>query len=310
MEKLPITIKLIAIDIDGTLLTPAGHITPRTRAAIQEARQAGMIVTLATARRYIGAMAIATDLGIELPLIVYDGAMVVTHPSRAILASQTLSAGVAQQAIEIFQHYHVQPVIHPFEDGYCINEEVWTGPAEHDNLGLASSLTAAGERTRRMSYEALMVGSINALRVVAFAEEEPLRRMLPAITALDCSLNFVARGGYGSAELAVLHTGCSKASGIAALAAHYGIALEHVMALGDNYNDLEMLRSVGWGVAMGQAPEPVKAAAKAITATNLEDGVALAIERYALAHSPHATLDFQTVEDASVAALTSFNVMP
>ena len=58
--------------------------------------------------------------------------------------------------------------------------------------------------------------------------------------------------------------------------------MEEVMALGDNNNDIQMLRSVGWGVAMGQASEPVKVAAKAVTAPNWEDGAAQAIERYAL----------------------------
>lgn len=310
MEKPSTAIKLIAIDIDGTLLTPTGQITPRTRAAIQEAQRAGIIVTLATARRYIGAMAVATELGLDLPLIVYDGAMIVSHPERAILASQTLSAEVAQQAIEIFRRYQVQPVIHPYEEGYCINEEVWTGAAEYDNPELENYLTAAINRTSRMAYETLLARSINTLRVVAFAGKEVLQRMLPEITALDCSSNFVTQGGYGSAELAILHPGCSKASGVATLAAHYGLAMEEVMALGDNYNDLEMLRSAGWGVAMGQAPEPVKAVAKAVTTTNLEDGVALAIERYALAHNLHISLDPRAVEEASIAALTSFNVMP
>src|SRR5579875_2557722 len=120
MEKPSTAIKLIAIDIDGTLLTPTGQITLRTRAAIEEARRAGIIVTLATARRYIGTMAVAAELGIELPLIVYDGAMVVSHPSRAILVSRTLSSDTARRAIEIFQRSHVQPVIHPCENGSCL----------------------------------------------------------------------------------------------------------------------------------------------------------------------------------------------
>jgi hydroxymethylpyrimidine pyrophosphatase-like HAD family hydrolase len=76
--------------------------------------------------------------------------------------------------------------------------------------------------------------------------------------------------------------GCSKASGVATLAGQLGISLTQVMAIGDNNNDLEMLSMVGWGVAMGHAPESVKQNAKAITASNAEDGAALAIERYAL----------------------------
>src|SRR5712664_1429339 len=102
--------KLIAIDIDGTLLNPDGQITPRTRAAIQQAQRIGVIVTLATARRYFNTVAIATELGIELPLVVYDGGLVIHHPSRALLAGQVLSASVAQQAVEIFARYQVQPI--------------------------------------------------------------------------------------------------------------------------------------------------------------------------------------------------------
>lgn len=279
MEKIFGDCKLIAIDIDGTLLTPTGQITSRTRAAIQEAQRLGIIVTLATARRYIGAKDIATELGLELPLIVYDGAMIVSHPTQTMLHSQALSAIVAQQAVDIFQRYYVQPIVHPCE---CAREEVWTGPAHYDNLELATYISLAKGRIHRKPYELLCSGQADPLRVVAFASEEALLPMVPEISTLDCSWNINKRGSYGCAELAIMHPRSSKASGVEALAAHYGISLKQVMAIGDNYNDLEMLRAVGWGVAMGQAPEAVQAAAKAVTATNLEEGVALAIESYAL----------------------------
>lgn len=303
-------IKLIAIDIDGTLLTPQGQITPRTRAAIRAAQHAGIIVTLATARRYCGAQAVAEALGLALPLIVYDGTLIVSHPSRAILASQTLNPEIVGQAIEIFQHYGVQPVAHPCEDLNCIKEEVWTGPTAYDNPGLAPYLTAAGERVKRMPYTVLNARATETLRVVAFAEKETLERLLPAVTGLDCSWNFAPHGSYGSAELAILPAGCSKASGVASLAAHYQIALEQVMALGDSYNDLEMLRIVGLGVAMGQAPEQVKAAAKTVTATNQEDGVALALERYALTASPQETHPPGSGRLEEAVLLQSFNILP
>ncbi len=132
MEDVLTDIKLIAIDIDGTLLTPQGQITPRTRAAIRAAQQAGVIVTLATARRYMGAQAVADALGMELPLIVYDGTLIVSHPTRAILASQTLNPTLVGQTIELFQRYDIQPIVHPCERDLCNKEEVWTGPAEYD----------------------------------------------------------------------------------------------------------------------------------------------------------------------------------
>ncbi|HEX7737020.1 MAG TPA: Cof-type HAD-IIB family hydrolase [Ktedonobacteraceae bacterium] len=310
MENTTNAIKLIAIDIDGTLLTPQGQITPRTREAIRAAQSAGVIVTLATARRYIGAQAVAETLGIELPLIVYDGTLIVSHPSRAILARQTLEAEVARLAIEIFQRNDIQPVVHPCEKEYCVNEEVWTGPAECDNPGLLPYLTAAARRVKRMPYTVMNARATEALRVVAFADKEALERALPEVTGLDCSWNFAPRGSYNSAELAILPAGCSKASGVTALAARYGIELAQVMALGDSYNDLEMLRMVGLGVAMGQAPEQVQAAARAVTTTNTEEGVALAIERYVLPAYPQQTPVFASEPLAEAALMQSFNILP
>lgn len=279
MENLTAEIKMIAIDIDGTLLTPDGQITPRTRAAIQAAQRAGIIVTLATARRYTTAGAIAAELGIELPLIVYDGSLIASYPAATILHSQLLAASVVTQAVAIFQQHAIQPVIHPCD---CVKEEVWMGPAEHDHLELAEYISWTDDRLRRMSYTTLCAMLTDPLRVIAFTSEEAIQRMLPQIVTLDCAWHLLKLGSYGCAELTLMYPGCSKASGVAALAAHYGIPLAQVMAIGDNTNDLTMLQSVGWGVAMGQAPEAVKAAAKAVTTTNLEDGVALAIERYAL----------------------------
>jgi Cof subfamily protein (haloacid dehalogenase superfamily) len=310
MEDAATNIRLITIDIDGTLLTPEGQITARTRAAIRAAQHIGIIVTLATARRYAGAQAVAEALGLELPLIVYDGTLIVSHPSRAILISQTLDPEVARQTIEIFRRHHIQPVVHPCENEFCLKEEVWTGPAEDDNPGLALYLTVAGERVKRLPYEVLNARASEALRVVAFAEKECIDAILPEITDLDCTWNFAPLGSYNSAELAILPAGCSKASGVAALATRYEIPLTEVMALGDSYNDLEMLRMVGLGVAMGQAPEAVKSAARAITASNREDGVALAIERYVLATHPQEALALasELLEEAILSQ--SFNVVP
>lgn len=270
-------IKLIAIDIDGTLLTPDDQITSRTRAAIQAAQRAGLIVTLATARRYTTAGAIAAELGIELPLIVYDGSLIASYPAATILHRQLLAASIVRQAVEIFQQHAIQPVLHPCD---CTNEEVWTGPAEYDHLEIAMYISLANDRLRRMSYATLGALLIDPLRVVAFASETAIQRMIPQIARLDCAWHLLKLGSYGCAELSLMNLGCSKASGVAALAAHYGIPLAQVMAIGDNTNDLTMLQSVGWGVAMGQAPEAVKAVAKAVTASNMEDGVALAIEGY------------------------------
>lgn len=278
-EVVPERIKMLVIDIDGTLLNADGEITAPTLAAVQAAQQAGIIVTLATARRYINTRQIADELGLHIPLILYDGALIVEHPRGTILHRETLDSVIAQQAVDILVRHGVQPVVHP-DTG--LDEQIWTGPAEFDTMWLDAYFTVYSDMVRRMPYAQLCAGQPNPLRVVAFDSEETILSMQPEIAALDCSWTSIKRGNYGSAELVVMRAGCSKASAMAALAQQFGVPLKQVMALGDNNNDIEMLKLAGWGVAMGQAPQAVKAAARAVTATNAQDGAAQAIERYAL----------------------------
>jgi 5-amino-6-(5-phospho-D-ribitylamino)uracil phosphatase len=281
----PANIRLLVIDIDGTLLNPQGEITPYTQASVQAAQQAGIVVTLATARRYFNTAQMAAKVGLTAPLlIVYDGALIVQHPQGTILHARPIQSHIAQQAVDVMVFHGIQPVVHPLD----LREEVWTGPSEFDNPIQHIYFSSFPERVRRMPYHALCTGHADPLRVVAFAEEEVIQSLTPEIAALDCSWNTIKRGSYDTAELVVMEKGCSKASGVIAIAELLKIPLQEVMAIGDNNNDIEMLRAVGWGVAMGQAPDAVKASARAVTASNWEDGAAQAIERYAL--SPRQAL--------------------
>src|SRR5947207_15638746 len=97
MKKPPTSIKLLVIDIDGTLLNPQGEITPATLASVQAAQQAGIVVTLATARRYCNTARIATQIGLAGPLILYDGALIVQHPQESILYTRPLQADIADR---------------------------------------------------------------------------------------------------------------------------------------------------------------------------------------------------------------------
>src|SRR5947199_10778019 len=101
MEITPAQIQLLVIDIDGTLLNAAGEITAYTRAAVQAAQQAGIVVTLATARRYFNTVQIANELGLQGSIILYDGALIVQHPAATILKSRRLNASIAQEAVKV-----------------------------------------------------------------------------------------------------------------------------------------------------------------------------------------------------------------
>jgi len=278
MQDIP-EIRLLAIDIDGTLLTPQGEISPRTLSAVRAAQEAGIIVTLATARRYLNTRQLAEALGLSIPLILYDGALTIQHPQGKILHTNPLQALIAQHTVEVLIRHDIQPVVHHIIDAV---EEIWTGPAELDNAWIADYFNAFPRVIRRMPYSTLCIGQQDPLRVVAFAPEAVIASLVPEISALQCSWNAIKQGNFGSAEMAIMHTHCSKAAGLTALAQQLDIPLAHVMAIGDNNNDIEMLEAVGWGVAMGQASDTVRSIAQAVTTSNAEDGVARAIEQYAL----------------------------
>ena len=186
---------------------------------------------------------------------------------------------MGQQAVDVLIRHNIQPVVHPFKE---TEEEIWTGPPAFDNAWVETYFTSFRVQVHRKQFETLCAGHPDPIRVVAFASEEVIHSLLPEVTALECSWTITRRGNYGSAELAIMNPSCSKASGVIELARYLNIPLEQIMAIGDNNNDIEMLRTVGWGVAMGQASEAVKAAARAITASNQEDGVAQAIQNYVL----------------------------
>src|SRR5438876_8684330 len=192
METTSMKIQLLVIDIDGTLLNPAGEITAYTRAAVQAAQQAGIVVTLATARRYFNSVQIANELGLQGSIILYDGALIVQHPAATILKSRPLNASIGQEAVEILVRHGIQPVVHP--DG-GLAEEIWTGPAELDNLSIDAYFAANVDRMRRMPYETLCTGHPDPLRVVAFTEEGPIEGVLPEFSPRTLSGTRISGGG-------------------------------------------------------------------------------------------------------------------
>src|SRR5579863_6823709 len=227
----PSSIKLLVIDIDGTLLNPEGKISPRTLTAVQAAQQAGIVVTLATARRYCNTVQIARELGLESPLIVYDGALVMGYPDATILHSQPLETEIAQQAVEVLVSHKLQPVVHPATG---LKEEIWTGPLEFDNLWLEAYFAVYPEQVRRMPFANLCSGHPGPSRVVAFDAEEHIMGLIPELGGLACAWIAIKRGTFGCAEISFMDRDCSKASGVVALARLLNIPLEQVMALGDN----------------------------------------------------------------------------
>ena len=260
-------IKIIFSDIDGTLLNKKKEITPATAEAIRTLVARGIPFVPVSARPPAGIYPITTKmLGLSLPIICYGGAYVLSE-TGAVLADDTipheearrllaeLNAGYAQKASINFYagaHWYVTD-----EDGPRVRkEEAITGARAEVVPDLMALLDQ-----RIFPHKILLMGEPD---FIAASE-----------TRLDADFPMLHVVRSAPALLEITDKNVSKASGIAALLDFYHLTAEDALAFGDNYNDLEMLRYTGDSVAMANAPEEVKQAARHVTASCDEDGIAV-----------------------------------
>lgn len=275
---------ILALDIDGTLLGPDGALGDRTRRAVHAAGVAGWLVTLATGRRWGSTKPVADSLGLEAPLIVFNGALVRDSITGEILVYNPLGRAVVRPLVRALLDEGLQPVI--YED-FATGERILTGPEARDNAAVAAWLGSVssvyGPLIRRLpEHELLEVD--DAVRILIAGELE-LMRDIPALAG-RLSLEYRTllygeeRGGYQVAEF--LHPAGTKAAALEQLARRYGLTLGDVIAVGDGHNDVEMLAEAAIGVAMGQAPAEVQARATLTIGGHADEGLASFIEEHLL----------------------------
>lgn len=270
-------VRLLVLDIDGTLLDPAGQLTPPTVTAVRAAVAAGCVVTLATGRRFRTAKPIADALGLELPILVQNGALIKDSLTGEVLYHRHLDRAAAAVAVEYLWRAGAQPIV--YENAFA-GERVSTGPAERDNPVSAAYFARNRDYVRSATLEELLPAE-PPLEVAAVDDAGRLRALALGLAHPDFRLittTYTSSAGF----LEVLAAGCSKAAALHDLACRLDVPIAQTMAVGDNLNDLELLAAAGLGVAMGNARPEVQAVARHVTASNAEDGVAAAIARFVL----------------------------
>jgi len=266
--------KLLALDVDGTLLTSRATVSPGTLSALDRARAHGMAVTLATGRRLATAWPLADQLGIALPLILQGGAQIVDAGTATVLYSNPLPSARVADLVRIAVAESVQPIL--YEDR-AVAQHLLTGPAARDSAPTATYIAARPELVRRLSYEDL-AATDEALQLTVIDALPIVRRVAARLRVAHCRTLVSYSATLNAYFLEVFHETCSKGAALRHLASSLGIALSLVVAVGDNYNDEEMLRAAGLGVAMANAEPEIRAVADMVVPSNDEDGIAMLID--------------------------------
>jgi hydroxymethylpyrimidine pyrophosphatase-like HAD family hydrolase len=283
------TYLLIALDVDGTLLDPAGHVSPRTRAAVREALARGVAVVLCTGRVFSqGIRHLSEELGLSLPAIVRNGAAIQDTATGRVLFNRAIPAGAVRAALDVMLAGETVPVV---EEGPGRGDELVTlrGATSNPAVRYFARTWLRQDSFRFVAEGAELYAVREPTFVCAFGTRERTEPVYRALGALPGTKLYWTGDGRFDRPLSPEHYcagispgDCSKATALAAFAAERGLGMEAVMAVGDFYNDVEMLAEAGLGVAMGHAPEGVRRVAKAVVPDNANDGAAVAIERYVL----------------------------
>lgn len=271
-------IRLLAIDIDGTLLNPQFQINDVDLGALRGARELGVEIVLVTGRRHAFALPIAQMLGFDLWLISSNGA-ITRSLSGETFHRDLLPASTALNLCAAMRAFRGNTVL-------TFDTES-KGAIVLEHMG---ELTSSIERwlEKNMKYIDFVIPIEKAITTdpVQAMFCGPIPRMREALAALaESGLekdSTVLRTEYPIRDLSivdVLNQGCSKGHALERWAAHRGIPRSEVMAIGDNYNDIEMLAFAGYPVIMGNASEDLRGRGWMVTLPNDQGGVAAAVEQ-------------------------------
>jgi Cof subfamily protein (haloacid dehalogenase superfamily) len=262
-------IRLLVSDVDGTLVRADKSLAPATIAAVERLRHAHVAMTLISARPPSGILPLARALGLDTPIGAFNGGTIVA-PDGSIVAAYRLDAEVSRTAIALVEASGASPWA--FADGQWFARDA---DNPHNN----------SERRAAM-IEPLITGDFAALhgridKIVGVSDDPALIAKLEADAQaalgdgamVSCSQTYYCD---------ITHRQANKGDGIVALTKAIGVPLTETAAIGDMPNDIPMLTLAALGIAMGQAPDAVKAVAREVTSSNEEDGVAAAITRFLL----------------------------
>lgn len=273
-------VALIAMDMDGTLLDSRQRLTPGNLKALREAQEAGIRLAICSGRLPGDVAMFLDEAGLrDCAILSLNGACCLERCMEGMFFNQCLDGPTLESAVEILSRARfpfgcfAQNRLAIFEGDFPVEDEFWGT--------YTSGRFAPQYLYGREGLGVLKARGVNKLLCMARdeAELERVRCELAALPGLNVTSSW-------SMNLELMPAGVNKGVAVAFLARRLGIGPDRVMALGDYDNDVSMLSYAGVSVAMANASERARAAAKYRTLGNDQDGVAYAIRRYALSGSP------------------------
>ena len=265
-------IRLIISDIDGTILNDHHQIDPQLASLIPDLKREKIPFVLASARSPKGMAPIAKELGIEdCPMACYNGALI--QKGEQVLFEHPLNKNEARQFINWVNQHFPQVSINLYSGKDWMTDHLDQWSQEEARI--------TGEKPIILPLLDPLLDATKPLhKLLLIGEAEEIQALYRAISTddLPSTAFYLSKANY----LEVTAKQVSKEDALVELANHYHLCLEEVLTMGDNFNDLPMLKKAGIGVAMGNAPQEVKDGATVVTKTNNENGAGQAVEIYVL----------------------------
>ena len=264
-------IKLVALDVDGTIMDRSFQISGRVKDAITKASEKGVRVLIATGRMYSATVPIGQELGLQTPLITYQGSLIKEfYQSDKTLLHHDLEPELAYRIIQDARKKDLQINIY-LDDNLYIEKESPIVREYIDRRTIPYFKVDSFEECKEFRPTKILAMDSDTEKINRIVNEfkEKYSGELNITKSTDYFCEFINKK-------------CSKADGIDFLAKKWGIAPQEIMAIGDHDNDREMLDFAGLGVAMGNSHDDLKEGADYVTDTVNNDGAALAIEKFIL----------------------------
>jgi len=264
-------IKLVAIDLDDTLLDSRLQISPETTRILQQVADRGIKITLATGRMFCSARPYAVKLGIDVPLITYQGALVKKAFADEVLYHRRVPGDmvlpVVNTAREAGYHYQVY-----YDDKLYMESLTPEGLAYAELAGVVPVVDR--DLPVRLAYEE------PTKIIIINNDQRALQQMEAELKEHFAGLLYITRSKPHYLEF--MNKEATKGRALQAVSEYFAIDRRDVMAIGDSYNDIDMLKWAGIGVAVSNAPPEVKRHADYVTTSNDENGVAAALRHFIL----------------------------